>query len=645
MTINKERIKDFLNQRIKVKTKEGTIHKKNITKDDQIMEDLLQNHNHSWYQELWNRNKNNLDDYALIYRGNKITYREMFENMKKYAKSLKEMGLGVDSEIPVCISNCPEIVYLMGAASLIGAKLNIFGSHFPKDYVTEIINNSKSNVVFMEDNAYAKLESSVTKSNAQNIVLTSLRDSLTDNFNPYEELDKKHGLFKNRVNEFKLTNPKILSQFDFKQLGNEYNGEINAHTDMNQDFLITYTSGSTNEERPKALVHSSKNFIILARYHDKDINGITTKSFTSLAHIPTFSNTNLVSCISDSLMQGAKLALEPTYDKDFFVDSMIMHNPHYVAAPKSFWINAAKKLLYSEEYKKSKLLNLLMAFVCGEPYELNEERLINRALKKAKAGTAITRTPFSIVRSCEAAGDCEHGSIFYTLFRSYQNKTPKNKIKKEEAGLVHFPFVEVAVLDPKGKRLGPNKLGRIVANSPCTMKRYHNNEKATKNFFIQDEEGKIWADMSVYGYKDKQNKYHIRERIPEKEEKIPPFIIAKKILEDRKNILSCEVIFDKETNNYIAHIELQPDAPRSIEEVIEDADIRCSYLMEMLGANIYYRIHSFEESFQLTKSGKRNGKALLAEGMTNKCVRPVLKNYETVLKSQNEIEEAKRKIK
>ena len=83
-----------------------------LTSND-VIKELYSKHNHSWYTELYNRNKNNLDDIALLYRGTKITYRELFDNIKKYAKSMKKMGLGINSEIPVCVSNSPEIVLFL----------------------------------------------------------------------------------------------------------------------------------------------------------------------------------------------------------------------------------------------------------------------------------------------------------------------------------------------------------------------------------------------------------------------------------------------------------------------------------------------------------------------------------------------------
>ena len=352
MKINRG-IESFRNRTYKLFKDIGNKFKKLIPNKpsvDDILKDIEINHNHSWYDELYNRNKNNLDDIALIYRGNKITYREMFDKMNQYAKALKSMNINSESEIPVCLSNCPEIVYLMGAASRVGARLNIFGSNYPTDYINEIIKGTNSNLLFIEDNYYEKIKSGIDDCNLKNIVAISLQNSLKNGNNPYEKIEKNPELFINKVEDIKKKDSRVLNQNEFIEHGKDYTGEIDAKVNIDHKFVITYTSGSTNEKRPKALIHSSRNFITVARFHDKDINGITTKSFTSLAHIPTFSNTNLVSCISDSLMQGAKLALEPVYDKDFFVTSLIIHKPHYVAATKSFWINMSKKVLYDKNY-------------------------------------------------------------------------------------------------------------------------------------------------------------------------------------------------------------------------------------------------------------------------------------------------------
>ena len=245
--VNEKTIQDVLINSYKLKSKTGKIFRRNITKTDEVLANLEKFNNHSWYQELYNRNKDNLDDIALIYRGNEITYGEMFSRVEEYAKSMKKMGLDENSEIPVCVSNTPEIVYILAAASMIGASVNIFGEKFPVDYVQEIIDGCNSNVAFIEDTAYATIGDAVKNSKLEKVVMTTLRDSLKDHIDPNENNDN----FKNRVAEFKLNDKKIVSQSEFIEYGKDYNGPIKASVDMDKDFVITYTSGSTNEKRPK----------------------------------------------------------------------------------------------------------------------------------------------------------------------------------------------------------------------------------------------------------------------------------------------------------------------------------------------------------------------------------------------------------
>ena len=47
-----------------------------------VLLDLKKNHNWSWIKEINERNKNNLNDVALFYRGTEITYNELL-NVKR----------------------------------------------------------------------------------------------------------------------------------------------------------------------------------------------------------------------------------------------------------------------------------------------------------------------------------------------------------------------------------------------------------------------------------------------------------------------------------------------------------------------------------------------------------------------------------
>ena len=103
------------------------------------LSEIENNRNHSLAVELFLRNKDNLNKSALKYRGTKITYKEMFAKTYMYAKSLKQMGYKKGDEIPMCITNTPEFIYLFLASSLIGARSNIVGPWFAKEYLIETL--------------------------------------------------------------------------------------------------------------------------------------------------------------------------------------------------------------------------------------------------------------------------------------------------------------------------------------------------------------------------------------------------------------------------------------------------------------------------------------------------------------------------
>lgn len=642
---DKNNIIETLKKKFSLKTKVGQIVRKNFEarrkeKKDRIgkmiIEDIQNNRNHTWIEEVYARNKNTLDDPAIFYRGTEVTYKEMFETMREYAKSLKSLGVERGTEIPICMSNTPELIYLLGAISMIGAKANIFNDEFDPDYITEIIDGCNADIMFVEDRKYSRIKDSIDKSHISRIFMTSLTTSLPKEGNPYEEYDRKHGQFVNTIDLHKENNPFIRDINEFVELGKDYQGELLCGTGLDDEFTITYSSGSTNSSRAKAIVHTNRSYVTLGRCHDPEIQKTASmKHFTIQAQIPPHSNTQIISGISSTLMQGSKIALEPIYDKDFFIDALKINNPTYCLATRSFWVNAMKKVLYDPKYKGTTFPKLLIAFSVGEPLEKNEEKLINRGLRKSKAAKDIIPTPISPVTVSVAGGDCEHGGVFYIIFRALQSKKPTHMFKKDPHGMRPFEMVETAILDENGNRLGPNKLGRMVANSPCNMKCYKNNQEATEKFFVTDAEGKVWGDCNVYAYVDEYDNVYMKGRIPTQKEEIPTFIISDAILKDTKNILSCETIKDEETGYYIAHIEFQPGKRKSELDTILGAERRC---LKVLGddftSRIVYRIHSNEESFILTGCGKRNNHALIDEGLSDKCVKPVEVGYDGEYKLQ-----------
>lgn len=604
-------------------------HVVNIDKLKEVYNDLETNHNHSWIEEIYLRNKNDLESPALFYRGTVISYKEMFSKIIDTAKALKKIGVSANDEIAMCVSNCPEMVYFLGALNLIGAKPNIFGEDFAPDYIKEIIEGCSSKLLIVTDNIYEKIatnkiENFVLNSNVENKVIISLTDSLKTGTVPYLHGNNVKYQFVNNTYYFKKDDDKALNFNEFIKLGKNYEGDLKHDVKLRDDFTITYTSGSTKDGRPKAIVHTNNSFISMARFHDKELSRLPeTKKIRGLAHIPCHSNTNLITSVSDTLSQGGTVALEPIYEPNFFVQSLLINKPNFVPATTSFWIKAIKTINNCKENIQMPFLFIPVAV--GEPTSPGEEKFINKGLRKLNAGRdklKVTTAPLSM-----GGGDCEHGGLFFRLYKSLYDKI---SISKDPRGLTPFQLASPVVLREDGTECDYGEIGRLATNSRCTMKEYKNNPEATKNFFITDAYGRKWADNKVWGYIDNFGDVHIKGRMGNELElsngaKVPPFMIADAILKDTKNILSCEVVMIRDKDDSlipVAHIELQPDKKKSVDTIISGIvnriDDNCSSLVT---DSLFLRLRNNEEAYPLTGCGKRSVLALEKEGITDKCIK------------------------
>lgn len=582
-------------------------HVKNKRKVNKALEDLQRNHNHSWYKEIMLRNKDNMDNFAIFYRGNEISYRKMQEISIKYAKALKAMGISKGEEIIACMANIPEVIYLMLAANKIGAIINFVCEEFDPECLRKNCYAGEKKVIFISDNCYEQLKMHIDMKEFEYCVIISLMDSLPKGKNPYKEYDSDYYDFNNHAQEIKKENSDILLLEDFLSFGKKYNGMLEENgIGLDTEFTITYTSGSTKVGWPKAIIHTNRSYISIGRFHDPDLSLMPAmRNMRGLAHIPTHSNTDLVSSISDVLMQKCTVACEPIYNENFFGRSLIINKPGFVPATRGFWIRAMKNFELDEVLKGKKLSFIINAVAVGESMSRNEEKYINVCFKKLNAGRDMLPGILRPATISVGGGDCEHGGLFFTLL-----KGTREKVFKRDYGLVPFQLADLIILNEDGTECNYGEVGILAANSPCTMKEYRDDMESTLNFFVRDAYGRIWANCFVWAYMDKHGRIHMLGRAGSEIKlkngyMLPMYKISNTVLHN-KDILSCETVTNGE--RIISYIEKYPGKKMMDEDAINNKIKKMviqEYGKEV--ADIYsVQFLSNEQSFILTKSGKRN---------------------------------------
>lgn len=581
------------------------------------LDDLEKNHDTSWFMEIYKRNINNLDSVALLYRGNKISYKEMFNKVYDYAKSLKQMGFNENSCIPICMPNIPEFVYLFLGANMIGATINVIGEWFDHNYMLNILNSTKSDTIFVCDNEYNYIKDVVEKSNIQNVVMFSLTDSLK-NGNIYEEIDNRFHKLTNSVTNYN----NVIDNKKFIEIGKFYNGNVIYDGILDDVCAITYTSGTTNPGCPKGVVHSNRSYITLSRYKESDVSGMPSmRNLTVLGHIPTYTHMELSCAISDTLYEGCTLALEPFYDKDFFPYSLLINEPNFVPASVGFWGNLCKKLNFDPEFKYMDLPFLMIPTVTGEGCSKGEEKFFNYTSKKHKFGCNKLPFPLAPVTFSIGGGTSESSGIFVTLYKNLQEK--KYVLQKKTLGLTPHKFVEIDVLDKNGKPCKLNEPGLLVANSPCNMLKY-TNEELNKNIYVTDSNGKKWLSLNTYSVKSDKRRIKMKGRMGAYIESsfgnIPYYLIEDIVDVDSDILSSCLV---KVGDSYVCHIEKQPLVDDSkLDTIIEKCINRLTNgLPKEITERLYIRVRSNLESFPVAPSGKRDYQALINEGINEKCIK------------------------
>lgn len=595
-----------------------------------ILDDMDKNHNNSWSVEFFrNARCGNLSSNAIFYRGTYISYKELYERAYEFAKSLKAMGYKKGDEIPVCVGNIPEFLYIFIAINLIGCKINSFGDWFDPEYTKFIINNSKSKCVFISDDVKDMLKDKIESSNVEDVVVFSLVDSLKKDSNnkvidPYAKFDSKVYDMHSYVDEIKSTwNKHIIDKEDFVNLGINYNDRVVENMSLDDPCAITYTSGTTHPGWPKAVLNDNRTYYTMSRFKDADISGMASLTKRKVMHhIPTYTHMELCS-LCDSLYQICSLRLEPFYREDFFKYAMLINEPNYSPGSVAFWSSLCDALNnHDPEFKDADFGHLIAAVVTGEGMSPGEEKYFNYTARKFKFGSKELPYPIAPISFSIGGGTNEASGIFTTLFKAHLEKLPQNlKYRKEGLGLTTLPFAITEVLDDDGCYCKIGEAGTLVSRSPAMMVGYYYDEELNKDAFITDDYGKRWVNMGKFSYKsDRYGRIKMKGRPKaiiklEDGRSVPFFNVEDTILKDTKNVMSCSLvpIFDDCLGEvYAIWVTPNPRINISNEKLIESIVLRLgnTFEKEVLD-KLYVNVC---KKFPVAPSGKRDLETLKTWG-------------------------------
>lgn len=521
----------------------------------------------SAYEYLKFCNKDNMDNVAIRYNRQIITYSELISRIDDTASALAGFGIKKRETVVAVLPASLEEVVLLYAADKIGACISFLAPGTPTDVIAAALEEFNVSALFVFAPFFAENQ------------LLSLADRSADQKIVYI------GPMANMNGE---QNHNIISWDRFQ----EYNGTVETEEsfDIQHAMFIAKTGGTTG--KPKSVLLSDQGFnAIVHQYLNSPMN--FHKGDRWLRLWPIFSATAAVSSNHLPLCAGMELILASAAQLEQ-IDVIILNNsPNHIPLTPMIL-----DILMNSPLLKGKDLSFLKTLGCGGmPMTVEFE---HRAAEFFKAHNIQT------FLGC-GYGMTENSSV--ATVRMNKETAPVGGVG------VPLPKTVITAFEPYTETEKKyNELGEICIQSPAFMIGYFKDDVLTNSILKKHSDGTIWLHSGDLGYVDKDGQIYICDRLVRafpvvSGEKIYPAALEE-ILDAASGVRKSSVVGipNKEIPNcFIPVCFIVPDGTLKIDE------IRCK-IAETCKSNIPdYAVPKqffFIDEFPLTSIGKVDYRAL-----------------------------------
>lgn len=425
------------------------------------------------------------DDVAAIeYYGREITWRTIFEDADKAARSLRALGFGEGDQIPVYLRLVPEFFSLLIAAEKIGASLLCRDNTVEEN--VEAARKAKAKAIIAHDfMSKEEMKEFIKNSGVEKIVLLDPLHS--------GDRDAMPAYVRECLNSYypavRASGAPTMTWDEFIELGRTYTGEIQAPEDINRPLFRAYTSGSTGPS--KQVIHSSHTMLGIVcqmNFYGGVESGRARWLVTCLppALVAVVVSMCLVPLSSDKL-----LILDPFCDPEDVDLELMRYKPNTWPLIPMF----IERVVHSDRIPDDYDLSHLQSAGAGcEAYNNIQIENAERFLKAHNCNIRFTL----------GYGSSEAGS------NASMPMDPKPN-RDENVG-IPMPLSVMSVFKPgTQEELTYYEIGEICKTGPGNMLGYDDPKETAKALRCHND-GKVWLHTGDLGYMEDDGVIHVLNR-------------------------------------------------------------------------------------------------------------------------------------
>lgn len=421
------------------------------------------------WENLYEHNKEYPSDIAILYFGKKITYRQLFSEVDRTARSLSYFGVKDGDNVVLCMPAMPEAIYVILALNKMGANAAMLNPTFAESQLTDRINELEPSVMIVANEFYKVVKNVIPKTTVRHVIECSIVNSL--------------GFFVKKVKKVKHI-PDCMDWNEFIRCGKNC-AYITAKYEKHKPAIVVFSSGTTGASKGIQLSNDGINATI-SEYKAYDFN----EQDVYFAQTPIWFSTGIVVTIMVPLVHGIKTVLEPIYDFEIFYKHIRKFKPNYLITPTGLLDYLMNKKPVSKAYKQFKYLA-----AGGEYVTPNMEQKYNQWLLRNNNANGLHK----------GYGMCECGGTV-TSTNEYNNMVGSSGIPLSHVVVAAFDIVT-------GEEKKYMERGEIRVMTPCRMLGYYKKPLETEKYFKKDADGNVWACTGDMGYVSENGNVFVCGRI------------------------------------------------------------------------------------------------------------------------------------